>query len=765
MDIFAKSNNNEQNLDINKKFSLDKGENELKEDPLDLLNEIYENGSFDLNYQYDVSYVTKVLPYDIQNNTFPESLVLGELAKVKIVKPEITSSYGGCGPIAMMGIIEYFARSMPNYHIASNEQYDVNGNLIENKEEIAYRAFYYTKTDELDSSNTICFPGWYVSGFSDVMESYNCENNIYAINYGTLNNENDLLPVIKENIEKGLPVTMYNAFSNVAGLGNHYVNIIGYQDYTVNYEGEQFEKTLLKIRNNWAHKPVNEHSPYLEKIYYVDSAFLNHIFTGIICYDINYNTKKVVFGSSVYTPWDTLINDVINEEISLGVNFTVDSYRLRCLQQNTLKGQYLILSSPDESDLIEYEANGIEEDDCLSYIHYDLSNEDRLDAIDVKLAKLNNTDIFNIDDQIVFEVKNSNGDWDRIREIDLFTLQSLTELDTIINNDNSLYNDVLSDIRIYMPAYDFDEIRIGLKTNINDNEQSKNVVISSLYLHFDNKNNPTTKHIHGDYVAYSYIDASNVYSHIAYCSCGETIEEPHIPTIVDGSTICEQCGYVIEQHNHEYTLKQNDNNTHIYECLCGKIIEENHVLANPPVGHTTQDCTICGDEIIINHVYGYHYDTTTEHTHKTYCICNDNKIEDHIYSEIHYENTNIHIEHCICGAFKEVEHVYSNLYQKHNNSLHKSYCICGAVTYQPHAISPSDVGLRFANCMFCNALINLRDDFVEVPGIQNIDTLNITENGSYKINLGIIVLVDEDIEKYLKNELIFKKEEDNLDYI
>ena len=108
----------------------------------------------------------------------------------------------------------------------------------------------------------------------------------------------------------------------------------------------------------------------------------------------------------------------------------------------------------------------------------------------MKLAKLNDTDIFNIDDQIVFEVKNSNGDWDRIREIDLFTLQSLTELDTIVNNDNPLYNDVLSDIRIYMPAYDFDEIRIGLKTNINDNEQSKNVVISSLYLHFDNKNNP-----------------------------------------------------------------------------------------------------------------------------------------------------------------------------------------------------------------------------------------------------------------------------------
>ena len=62
--------------------------------------------------------------------------------------------------------------------------------------------------------------------------------------------------------------------------------------------------------------------------------------------------------------------------------------------------------------------------------------------------------------------------------------------------------------------------------------------------------------------------------------------------------------------------------------------------------------------------------------------------------------------------------------------------------------------------MGCGALLDLRFDLGEMPGIQAL-IHKVTLNGSYTLPNGIIVLVDEDVDAYMNNTLIFY-DEDNL---
>ena len=98
----------------------------------------------------------------------------------------------------------------------------------------------------------------------------------------------------------------------------------------------------------------------------------------------------------------------------------------------------------------------------------------------------------------------------------------------------------------------------------------------------------------------------------------------------------------------------------------------------------------------------------------------------------------------------------------YNRISHIEVCECGTIgtTTQPHAVSPSDKYKDKANCIGCGAIINLTGGggITIVPGPSNINR-KITINGSYILPNGIIVLVDEDIEDYLSNTLVFYDED------
>jgi hypothetical protein len=126
------------------------------------------------------------------------------------------------------------------------------------------------------------------------------------------------------------------------------------------------------------------------------------------------------------------------------------------------------------------------------------------------------------------------------------------------------------------------------------------------------------------------------------------------------------------------------------------------------------------------HVYTSHYEQYSEDSHKSYCACCENYILE--------------------------PHSYTDLYRKYNSAKHYAYCVCGAVAEMPHVVSGS-AGLLGSSCIYCGQLV----DF----GVLNSIPADYphTENGSYILPNGIIVLVPEDEEAYFAGTLVFRNGE------
>ena len=89
-----------------------------------------------------------------------------------------------------------------------------------------------------------------------------------------------------------------------------------------------------------------------------------------------------------------------------------------------------------------------------------------------------------------------------------------------------------------------------------------------------------------------------------------------------------------------------------------------------------------------------------------------------------------------------------------NRYAHKCSCVCGSgAKIEKHIVAASDVvdNGDFASCIGCGYLIDLRDDYYN----SIVSIAQVSLNGSYILNNGIIVLVDEDIQTYLEGELKF----------
>lgn len=114
-------------------------------------------------------------------------------------------------------------------------------------------------------------------------------------------------------------------------------------------------------------------------------------------------------------------------------------------------------------------------------------------------------------------------------------------------------------------------------------------------------------------------------------------------------------------------------------------------------------------------------------------------------------DSSTHYVYCICGAYIFDEHLFS--YVRYNSSSHTTSCNCGYETQEPHVVRASDIGSSFKYCRYCNALIS-DAGFGEVGGLA-LTPIKISSNGSYILPSGIIVLVDEDVEAYENNTLIF----------
>ena len=85
-------------------------------------------------------------------------------------------------------------------------------------------------------------------------------------------------------------------------------------------------------------------------------------------------------------------------------------------------------------------------------------------------------------------------------------------------------------------------------------------------------------------------------------------------------------------------------------------------------------------------------------------------------------------------------------------------CGCNEIqTYRAHGFTVSDIGDggAYNTCIDCNTLIPANTGPGIVEPLSNY-IWQVTDNGSYKLTNGIIVLVDEDIDSYKKGTLVFK---------
>ncbi|MDE7222095.1 MAG: S8 family serine peptidase [Ureaplasma sp.] len=130
-----------------------------------------------------------------------------------------------------------------------------------------------------------------------------------------------------------------------------------------------------------------------------------------------------------------------------------------------------------------------------------------------------------------------------------------------------------------------------------------------------------------------------------------------------------------------------------------------------------------------------------------------------------------HIENCsTCGYSSEQKHSFYNgscmrcniehnctySYCYYNRSSHILMCSCGKQTGEakPHVVKSTSGYI--ATCLTCKATLDLRYDIAQRP--FSIIKRQSTPNGSYIMDNGIIVLVEEDIETYFLGNLTFYNE-------
>lgn len=276
--------------------------------------------------------VTGAIPLNMKGPNFPASDF-----DAAVEASGIVSSYGGCGSIAMVGILDYFARFL-NYSEIMADPYNSLDRI-----ELATKVFVETPQFEW-FDKTIVFPWDYKNACNKILRDFGLAN-VLSCNYrGTLLEggiKDTLLEIIIEKIDEGLPVTMYTGLMSGSGnFAQHYTNILGYEKWLgYDSDGNTLEKYILEARLNF-----KEHNA----TYFCDDIILDTGMMGIIYYDINYNNFWQVKASDFA---EEFVNNAgqgqyffynINQPVTMGSGFSFNTNRLRC---SYIENKYLVLSA------------------------------------------------------------------------------------------------------------------------------------------------------------------------------------------------------------------------------------------------------------------------------------------------------------------------------------------------------------------------------------------------------------------------------------
>lgn len=278
--------------------------------------------------------VTNNIPIEMKSTKFPDEEIKNA---IKIANVENYTTYGGCGPIASMGILDYFARYLGYNEIISDPTNSDKRTILAT--EVLTRT-HFSMWGSPD--NTLVWPWDNASAFNSLMETKGIGNIISANDHWTLfgGEKNNYWNMITTNIDEGVPVTLFTGLVSGSGaFAEHYTNIYGYDTWVgiPNAGGSRIEKTFIKARINGGRTTE----------YYCDADILNCGQTGLITYNINYSNLYNFYANDFS---EEFINssgggqyffNEISKNVSLSNGVNLYTNRLRT---SYIENKYLVLS-------------------------------------------------------------------------------------------------------------------------------------------------------------------------------------------------------------------------------------------------------------------------------------------------------------------------------------------------------------------------------------------------------------------------------------
>ena len=180
---------------------------------------------------------------------------------------------------------------------------------------------------------------------------------------------------------------------------------------------------------------------------------------------------------------------------------------------------------------------------------------------------------------------------------------------------------------------------------------------------------------------------------------------------------------------------------------------ENHTLSSGNMmavaSYGTSDyykCKYCRYVAPFENIVAQNYSRTyfTDELHR--CT---NSVEGLEYS---FNERHTFVNNVCTGCGFNHSHSYGS-YSYYDRSSHAAFCSCGDFVTEGHYIKRSEiVNNRFAVCLGCGSLLDLTRDFA--TGTLSAIT-QVSDNGSYILPSGIVVLVDEDVQVYIEGNLVF----------
>ncbi len=378
-------------------------------DPIDHLGKVYENST---NWTL-ISNLSKSTadtyggnPVEAGSVNSGSSLMYDDELAMAINLSGVVSSYGGCGPIALIGVLDYLSREVGYRSILSDP------NDFHERVRLANLVLQETITYEIGpigDKSTFTYPGDYVDAFNTMVDNSHLGSQLTAHSHGPNKS------LIKSTIDSGMPVTVWTLFgSTTSGTENyrnyisqHYINIYGYEEYHgIDSEGNGLTKTLYKFRMNWGHTDIE----------YLDEDILSGIW-GVITYEEENHPLSIT--PEIYGFPCQYNHSIINQGVPTQGEFALITNRLRTGyvwsydSSGNPDKEYLVLSAKREGEGIAF---------LQCYVPA------MVEAINFDLSLWSGTEGLNFQtDSVRLEYYDSNGNWVLARE---FLYNNYGELST-----------------------------------------------------------------------------------------------------------------------------------------------------------------------------------------------------------------------------------------------------------------------------------------------------------------------------------------------